>query len=565
MTADKILYNGRIHTENPALPTAEAVVIEGKKIAFVGSDKEALKLKSENTEMIDLGGKTVLPGIIDGHTHPCSVSKQYWYISGEMTRDKEELLANIKAAAEAHPKETTPFFFYEAFYAETFGAEGPHHEDLDEIFPDRPARINEFSDHACWYNKVALDILSDENGDPHGSSPVGEPEFIKDKDGNYTGYCLENAPDEQKIYEAVGWYPDTDVTEASVGPLLDFMKAHGVTCLMDALTESEEDMKFFYEYDKAGKLGMFYDATSILVEVSDLEECIATLRRWQEKYSSDHIRCNTVKFFLDGNNEMGDMSTVEPFANDPEGKYCGHAYATTEELVDVMVRLNEEKIDFHVHCVCDGSVRSMCDAVEKAKAICGDSWCIKVTLAHCLLIHPDDRKRFAELGIYIDYSPQWSGGYLGNQSREFLGDERFHSMYDFREVIDSGAMVGFSSDIYSFGEANRGNPFMGMQVGMTRVDPEYPMDPEEYPGGERPPKSAKLTLEELIRGYTINNAIRMRLDDIMGSIEAGKLANLVVMGQDPFTLPAEEFRHIKIDSTYFEGVERQIKNSSIEE
>ncbi len=564
MAADKILYNGRIHTEDPARPKAEAVVIEGKNIAFVGSNEEAMKRRAEGTELIDLGGKTVLPGILDGHTHPCSVSKQYWHIFGKMTRDREELLEDIRAAAEAHPKETTPFFFYEAFFAETFGAGGPHHEYIDEILPDRPARINEFSDHACWYNKVALDMLRDENGIPRGSSPVGEPEFIKGPDGEYTGYCLENSPDEQVIYKKVGWHPDVDVTEESVGPLLDFMKQHGVMCIMDALTESEEDLKFFYEYDKAGKLGMYYDATATLVEVEDLEECIATARRWQETYATEHIRCNTIKFFMDGNNEMGDMLTVEPFANDPTGEYYGYAYATVQEIVDVLLRLNEEKLDFHVHCVCDGAIHRMCDAVEKAKEICGDSWCIKVTLAHCLLIHPGDWKRFAELGIYIDYSPHWSGGFLGNNSREFLGDKRFHSMYNFREVLDSGAMVGFSSDIFSYSEANRGNPFMGMQIGMTRVDPEFPMEGEDYPGGERPPKSAKLTMEELIRGYTINNAIRMRLDHIMGSIEAGKLANLVVMAEDPFTMPPENLRHIGIDCTYFEGEERHI-TSSVEE
>ncbi|MBR0456883.1 MAG: amidohydrolase family protein [Firmicutes bacterium] len=564
MISDKIIYNGRIHTENPNLPEAEAIVIEGKNIIFVGSNEEALKRKGSNTEMIDLGGKTVLPGIIDGHSHPSNVSKTYWHVFGKMVKDKDELLANIKAAAEANPKETTPFFYYEGYYAETFGAEGPNHKDLDEILPDRPARIQEFSDHACWYNKVALDMMRDKNGVPQANSPIGKPEFIKDQDGDYTGYCLENSCDDPEIYEAVGWHPDVKATEQSVGPLLDFMKQHGVMCIMDGFTDGEEDMKFFYEYDKAGKLGLFYDATSILSDVADLDECIATLRHWQENYSSDHIRCNTVKFFLDGNNEMGDMLSVEPFRNDPSGEYYGQSYATLEEMIEVIVRLNEEKIDFHVHCVCDGSVRRMCDAVEKAQELCGDSWCIRVTLTHCLLIHPDDRKRFAELGIYIDYTPHWSGGYLGIASKEFLGEERVNSMYDFREVIESGGMVGFSSDIYSYGEANRGNPFMGMQIGMTRVDPEFPVDPKSYPDSEYPPAHAKLTLEELIHGYTINNAIRMRVDDIMGSIEKGKLANLIVMDEDPFTTPPEKFRHIKIDRTFFEGVKRQI-TSTIEE
>lgn len=168
-------------------------------------------------------------------------------------------------------------------------------------------------------------------------------------------------------------------------------------------------------------------------------------------------------------------------------------------------------------------------------------------------------KIFAE-GMFIDWSTHWSGGYFGEAAQAFHGKERWDSMYDFREFIEAGGVLGFSSDVFSYQEAVRANPFFGMQTAMTRVDPVMPLDPDRYPGSVRQPEGAKYTLEQLLQGYTRNNAVRMRLFDKMGSIEKGKLANLIVLEKDIFTVPAEEVSSIKPECTYFEGKERRIKS-----
>jgi predicted amidohydrolase YtcJ len=136
----------------------------------------------------------------------------------------------------------------------------------------------------------------------------------------------------------------------------------------------------------------------------------------------------------------------------------------------------------------------MCDAVEEAQKICGDDWCIKVTLTHCEIIHPDDIHRVHDLGIYIDYSTHWAGGYFGEGAIPFLGQKRWETMHDYTKVIKSGGKVGFSSDVFSYAEATRANPMIGMQVAMTRVDPWVPIDPKKYPGSVRPPLDANLPL-----------------------------------------------------------------------
>jgi len=203
----------------------------------------------------------------------------------------------------------------------------------------------------------------------------------------------------------------------------------------------------------------------------------------------------------------------------------------------------------------------MCDAVEAAQKLCGDDWCIKVCLAHCEIIHPDDIHRVKDLGIYIDYSTHWAGGYFGEGAIPFLGQERWNTMHAYHKVIADGGKVGFSSDVFSYQEAVRANPMVGMQIAMTRVDPLVPLDPDKYPGSVRPPIEGKLSIEQLIHGYTVINAERMRLDDIMGSIEKGKRANMVVFHEDIFEYAHKSpgtFSRIIPDGTYFEGEERHI-------
>ena len=561
MSDMKILINGKIYTENPSMPWAEAMVIDGKKLAYVG-DNPGAEAFADGGEVIDLAGKTVIPGFIDGHTHPATVSKTYWCCRNELTEDKEQLFKNIAETAEKYPKEVRPYFYYENYFTTTFGEEGPNRWEIDKIVSDRPARIQDFGDHACCYNTMALEMLMDENGVPHSVSPIGEPEFKKNADGEYTGWCLESVYEgDEGIFEALGWKPETVMNDEMAKPLFDYFKQYGVMAMMDGFTEGDENFRYVYDLDKAGKLGMFYEASSMMSEPKDLEESIERVRRWQKEFTTDHIRCNVIKFFIDGTNEMGDCLSTEPFHNDPEGKNCGEAYATMEEMRDVMVRLNKEKIDFHVHTICDGAFRLMCDAVEEAQKICGDEWCIKVTLAHCEIIHPDDVKRVAELGIYIDYTPHWAGGYFGEGAIPFLGQERWETMHAFHNVIATGGKVGFSSDIFTYGEANRGNPLIGMQIGMTRVDPLIPLDPEKYPGSVRPPLEGRLSIEQLIHGFTVINAERMRLDDKIGSLEAGKLANFVVFNEDIFEAAhnhPENFSDIDPECTYFEGERRSI-------
>ena len=179
-----------------------------------------------------------------------------------------------------------------------------------------------------------------------------------------------------------------------------------------------------------------------------------------------------------------------------------------------------------------------------------------MTLAHDELIDPSDMPRVAGLGVILNWSPHWSGGMFGVAAAEHLGWERFNRMYQFNPVISSGGTVTYGSDVVTQYEANRADPFFGMQVGHTRVDPQYPMQPG--PGTVdgtkiREPVSARLSLEDLLYGYTLNGATQLRLADQMGSIEVGKSANLVVLDTDLFEVAADKIRNIEPVAVLFEG------------
>ena len=437
-----------------------------------------------------------------------------------------------------------------------FDENGPKKEWLDEYVSDRPVRLQDFTDHACWYNSKALELMEISRDTPEtGAAPF----FVRDEKGEPTGWVQEPLPGlnvEEKLYDNLGWHPPTEVTEETVAPFLDFLKDKGVTAILDGNTEGEEAMKLFYDMDSEGRLNMYYEGTCLLESYDKLDECITTLKDWQKKYTNEHVRLHTIKFFLDRTNEMGNGASLEPLYNDPSGTNYGEINMNEAELTDTLLRLNREKIDLHTHVVCDRGFRTACNAYETAKKKAlelGESWDIFMELAHCELVHPDDMARPAELGIIINWSCHWAGGYFGEAAIDYLGQERWNTMYDFTKMLETGATVTYSSDVIGMCEEQRGNPWFGMEISATRVDLEDPLDPEKYPGSVRPPLSARLTPEQLVDGYTRTGAIPFRMEDVMGTIEEGKYANLIVLDKNLFEIPLTEIHTIDPQTVIFEG------------
>lgn len=547
--ADLVLTNGTIYTMNSQMPQAETAVIKDGRFVYIGG-KDDLAYKDflcKDTKIVDLKGKTVIPGIIDSHIHPVSIAKSSWHVLLPSFEDdqKEELLEYVKQYCLQHSPKEVPYFFGESYPTTMFGESGPKKELLDQYVSDRPVRLQDFSDHGCWMNSVALKQLGIEKGKP---DPQGMAIFVRDQDGEPTGWVQEPGVEnfEIPIFEKIGWYPPSQPTEEILAPYLDYLTSKGIIAIFDGITEGEETMKLFYDLDLAGKLKMFYRGSALLENAEAIEECIKTAKIWQKRYTSPHVDVHAVKFFLDGTHEMGTSAVLEPFQCDP-GNY-GNLNMTQEQLTEIMVRLNKEKLDFHLHIVGDRAFRAACNAVEEAKKQCSDTWMIQIQFAHCELVDPADMKRPAKLGISVNWSPHWGGGFFGEAAVKWLGEERFNRMYDFTTMLDQGTDIAYSSDVMAPSEANRADPFLGIECSHTRVDAEEPLA-----SGVRQPDSAKLSVQELVRGYTMGGAKALRLDSEIGSIEAGKLANLAVLNQDPFQTDPFDIHNTSPELVFFEG------------
>lgn len=552
--ADQVLVNGQFYTQDEENSIVSAVAIKDGELVFVGDDGDSQldELTGDNTEVIDLQGQMVIPGMFDAHTHPESVALDSWSVSMPWTYDVDEMLTFVKEYCEEHPVEEVPYFFGR-YYPSDLEEGALDAEVIDKYVSDRPVKLQDFSDHSCTFNSKAMELMGIDKNTP---DPEGTAQIVRDADGNPTGVFHEGSsysPYIQNLYDAIGWEPPKVIDEEMWNTVIDYYHSQGVVGMGDAIVADEENLKAIYEMDKDGKLNMYYSAMVCPESYADLEDAIKTIKDYQEKYTTDNITIDTVKYFVDGTNEIGTSYVVDPFSNDSTGENHGEISISLEELTQMMVRLNEENLDLQMHIVGDGGFRRVCDATEAAKELCGDDWKMQIEACHCELINPEDELRAADLGIIINWTPHWTGGYFGDAALEWLGEERFLSMYDFQPMIEAGAIVNFGSDTVSQYEFHRSSPFFGMQTAITRVDPEFPLDANKYPGSVRPEEEAKFTMDQMLKGYTINGAIQFRIDDTAGSIEEGKDASLCVIKENLYDIDPYELSKVEPTAVMFKG------------
>lgn len=548
-----VLRNAKIYTMNDEAPLADTIVTDGKKIIYVGTEKEAAEHIAADAKVYDLKGKTVLPGIVDSHIHPGMCSRSTWHVRLPWTEDVNELLDFVRKYGREHSREEVPFIYFEYYPTSMFDENGPVKELLDEAISDRPVLCQDFGEHLCWVNSKMLELLGVDKNTP---DPSTLEVFVRDEEGNPTGWIKEIAwlHFADNMFEALGWQPPEELTEERMRPFFDFIEESGITALFDALIESDRQIRTVYEMDMAGKLHTYYDASVRFWKYEDLPEKIAKLREYSELYTTEHIKFNTMKLFLDGTNESGNSASLHEHINDP-GNF-GEIMMETEELTQCYLLCNREGLDLHIHMVGDRAFRVGCDAVEAAQKIAaqnGEEWVCQPVFAHCEVVDPSDMGRPAELGITVNWSCHWSGGYFGEEAMNYYTEEKWRRMYQFNPIIRSGALVAFSSDVVTAYEMHRAYPFFGMQVAATRIDPEFPLDSDKYPDSMRPDGSARLNLPVLLRGYTINGARQLRWEDKLGSLEEGKIANMVVIDRDPFETEPGELKDISVQTVIFDG------------
>jgi predicted amidohydrolase YtcJ len=303
--------------------------------------------------------------------------------------------------------------------------------------------------------------------------------------------------------------------------------------------------------EKEGKLPVRYEGTYQIFTPERVTLAVPEMKRYREKYGGDRLRFNTIKLFMDGINLNRSSGLLGPHADDPG--YVGNTMLSVDELREFLLELSREKFDIHIHTMGDLAVRRVLDAVEQAKDIARNDFYPRVTIAHLGLVDSADLPRIKKLGVIANYTPWWFTEVQDDPLKVWLGEERYGNMYSPKSLFDLGIDVTFSSDEWWGGErlATYLNPWFGIQVGHTRQAPKEWRD--ENDDAVRPPANAALSIEQLIAGYTQNGAYQLRMENYIGSIETGKLADLVILDDDLFDIDSDEIWKIKPAAVLMEG------------
>lgn len=547
-----IITNARIWTGNSDLPWSEALVIEGNKIVYTGDCKGAEAFAVKGTKIIDAGGKMVMPSFIDSHTHLTAVAKSKWCFLLEQKPygSVEEILEIVKQYADKTPVSEQPYIYAYSCPTELMGREGVNRYLMDRYISDRPVLLCDANFHRALLNSRMLELMDIDKNTPYNENSFAN--YGRDENGEPDGFAYERVfefnKDIDRMYEKIGWWPPSESDPEVALPVLEDFTSWGVSGICDGFTESEGTLRALKTLEAEGRLNHYYYGMVLMESFGELEKAIATAKEWQKKYGDDYIRIDKLKLFLDGTNEIGTSAVLEPFECDPEGRDCGVMNMTEEQLTDIFCRINQEGLDIQIHLVGDRSFRAAVNATEKAREAeleAGRNFKAKIWLIHCELTKPEDRQRAAELGIHINFTPIWAGGAFGDMAKEYLGEERFRSMYAFNQMLDAGIHVNYSSDVVDNEDFQTASPFLGIEVGHTRKLP--------WETQMREPAEECISLENMLRGYTIYNAESLGEADRMGSLEPGKLANLNILSGNIFEAPENEIHNIKADIVMFEG------------
>ena len=551
MKADKIIKNAKIFTADKSRPQATALAVKDGKFVYVGDEAG---LSAYEGGVTDLGGKFIMPGIIDSHVHVTTgVGFEYTDLGVPVMCDtKKDCLDFMADYIAKNPGLERYRFMMERT---CLGGEELTKEDLDAICPDAEMLVLEGEVHSNWVNSkiLAAHGLTDETPDP----VPGLAYFVR-KDGHLTGNSFETAS-WPMLFDGISQLTDEQIRTA-VLRWLDSSIAYGVSAVFDAgFPEhngvNERIYACLQELDRQGKLPVYVDGCYVLTQPRKMKEALEGVKRFREKFNTDHMKVHTLKIFMDGTLKIETAAMVTPYV---DTGLTGATAFDAEQVSEILKELNEAGLDLHVHTVGEAASRVVLDGVEMARKELGDRFRVKVTCAHLWVQDDADLDRFAQLGVTANFTPWWHSGNVGGNPiaywPTFIGEKRAHSMFRCKTMWDSGALVTWSSDEVFYGDFKNWSPYLAMEIGMTRwINEKTRFEEASRTVAAFPPESERMNIEEMILGYTINGAKQLGMEAAKGSITPGKDADFLVFEKNLLTAEHEGFSYNKPSEVFFKG------------
>jgi predicted amidohydrolase YtcJ len=527
MAPGLVIVNAKVHTMDPAHPMAEAVAIYGNRIAAVGSSGEIRQLAGTKTRVVDAGGKLVLPGFNDAHVHFLMGGFQLSQVDLRDTKSPAEFTERLRKFAEKVPKGQW-IVGGEWDHERWPGAPLPHKEWMDAVTPDNPVFVDRMDGHMGVANSLALKLA----GVTRETKEVDGGLIVRDaKTGEPTGLLKDAA--KAYVDEKI---PDKTFEEklAAAKAATDFAAKLGVTSLQDM--SAGRDVGVYQTLLSHGDLKTrIYGMTSISV----WERLGNT--GMKAPFGNDMIRIGGLKGFSDGSLGSSTALFFEPYADDAKNRGLpGPEMFPEGAMLKRVLEADKAGLQIIIHAIGDEANAQILDIYKKTADKNGPRD-RRSRIEHAQHLRPSEIPRFGREHVIASMQPYHAID-DGRWCEERIGKERMKGMYAFRSLLDSGATLAFGSD-WTVAPLD---PLTGIYAAITRRTLDG-----KNPDGWVPEQ--KITIEETVRAYTVGSAYAEFTDKVKGTLTPGKLADVVILDKDIFSIDPEEILKTKVVMTIMDG------------
>ncbi len=550
--ADLVFTNASVLTMNDDVPTAQAVAVTGNQISYVGDVAGAEALVGENTEVLDLGGDTLLPGFVSGHDHIVASGWTSRGVSLFGIETLEEALAAIKEYADANPDEELILGY--GFNQVAYGG-WPTKEDLDSVVSDRPVFILDFTIHDVWMNSKAFEA-GQVSPDEEDQVP-GVMFWQRDAEGNQTGIGIEfqwaAAFRNAGAWDPAGEIPDiqknlydqavkTGITAVHV-PLMAMPTVTDLSLVKD---DEKLALAHLHELEKNGELTIrTFVATGFKDPTATADEIVEHTLELREQYDSDMLRIWGIKIHPEGNWSSKTAWMLDDYADGSATR--GAAAIEGPMITSVYLHANQNGLPVGTHVDGSQTVRNTVNAIMTAR---GAGYDVPNNLLHHYFwVSDQDHETVIENEIMVNTTPLFHVDWEAQDvnALDLLGRAKVEAIFArYSSLMALGHNVSISSDVPS-APIDLIGPLLNVEIAMTLQDPLNP-DSKPFPLSRKP-----ASLEESLKAVTIYPAAQQAMEDKIGSIEVGKYADLVVLDQDITAVEPREISNIKVLGTLMDG------------
>lgn len=541
---DHIVIFSTVHVMDAARTLADAIVIEHGRIAYVGDEQAARRRIRPDSLVIEARDGALFPGFTDAHVHLIDGGETLLSLDLSEADSAAAVVAMVARYAEAHPE--LPVISGSGWNLPLFPNAAPDRELLDDIVPDRPVILIAADGHNAWVNSAALAAagIDQDTPDPANGRIERDPAT-----GEATGTLRETAMD---LVAGLIPEPDADTLDRRLEAALAYMHRLGYTAAIDAAVVAGPKEEVFLRAARKGALPLRLQLSlrpgdSLLDGNASDPPPIADFVGRRDRIAalaSPFLSAPQVKIFVDGVLENQTAALLQPYIELPGRTAETGDLILPEEALDAYVTaLAGAGFQTHFHAIGDRAVRAALDAVEAARLVHGDQD-LRPHIAHIEMIDPADITRFAELGVIANAQTLWGfeDAYISDLTVPHLGPERSARLYPFQDLLTGRATLASGSDW----PVSTADPMDALEVAVTRHDPALEAGPAFLP-------DQRISIDDMMAALTIHGALLVHQEDVRGTLQAGKAADLVLLDADPYAAPEGKLSEIGAILTMVDG------------